>query len=123
MAEWFLSLWENVAFLPVGFVKRRKNRLRLREFSYFEILKKMFVRYSTYILKSEKNGTHYYGHSQNLEKRLNDHNNGRVRSTKAHRPWKIIYVEEFSLRSEAREREFFFKSLEGYNYLKQRKII
>ena len=123
MAEWFLSLWENAAVLCDGFVKRRKNRLRLREFSYFEILKKMFVRYSAYILKSEKNGKHYYGHSQNLEKRLKDHNNGRVRSTKAYRPWKVIYAEKFLLRSEAREREFFFKSLDGHQYLKRRKII
>jgi putative endonuclease len=76
-----------------------------------------------YILKSEVLNRHYYGHSENIQKRLNEHNKGKVRSTKPYRPWKVIYSEEFMTKSEAYKREMFFKSIDGYNYLKSEKII
>ena len=79
--------------------------------------------YYTYILKSESHGTYYYGSTQNLKKRLIEHNNGRVRYTKGRRPWKLHYFEEFATRSEASKREYFFKSIAGYNFLKEQKII
>ncbi|WP_350097571.1 GIY-YIG nuclease family protein [Imperialibacter sp.] len=61
----------------------------------------------TYILKSEVDQTHYYGHSNNLLERLKKHNGGKVRSTKAKRPWRILYYEEFETKSEAYKREMF----------------
>ncbi|WP_339815524.1 GIY-YIG nuclease family protein [uncultured Imperialibacter sp.] len=77
----------------------------------------------TYILKSEVDQTHYYGHSSNLLERLKKHNGGKVRSTKAKRPWKILYYEEFETKSEAYKREMFFKSIDGYRFLKDKGII
>ena len=71
-----------------------------------------------YILKSELDGSHYYGHCEDFEKRLKRHNAGKVRSTKAKRPWKLHYFEEFQTQSEAYKREMFFKSIEGYQFLK-----
>ncbi|MCC5908500.1 MAG: GIY-YIG nuclease family protein [Balneolaceae bacterium] len=79
--------------------------------------------YFVYILRSQSTHRHYYGHSGNLEERLKDHNSGKVRSTKGGRPWELIYHEEFETKSEAFRRELFFKSIEGYRFLKQRKII
>ena len=79
--------------------------------------------YKTYILQSVKDGSFYYGHSKNLDKRLIDHNNGRVRSTKARRPWKVYYFEEFETKSQVYRREFFFKSIEGYKFLRESEII
>ncbi|MFY0654047.1 MAG: GIY-YIG nuclease family protein [Cyclobacteriaceae bacterium] len=76
-----------------------------------------------YVLKSQVSGRHYYGHSKDLDARLKSHNGGKVRSTKAHRPWEMIYYEEFKSKSEAYKREMFFKSIDGYNYLKERGII
>jgi putative endonuclease len=76
--------------------------------------------YYCYILKSLLTGTYYYGHSHNVEERLKRHNAGKVRSTKGRRPWKIIHVECFETKAEAFRREFFFKSIEGYRYLKGR---
>jgi len=55
--------------------------------------------------------------------RLKAHNTGKVKFTKGHRPWEIIYTEEFASRSEARKRELFFKSIDGYKWLKEKKII
>jgi putative endonuclease len=80
-------------------------------------------RFITYILKSEVDGTYYYGHSVNLKQRLKRHNAGNVRSTKSKRPWKIHYLEEFESKSLAYKRELFFKTIDGYKFLKNNKII
>ncbi len=77
----------------------------------------------TYILRSLRFNRHYIGHTENLTKRLESHNRGKVRSTKAYRPWEIIYYETFTTRSEAYQREKFFKTLEGRIWLKQRGIL
>lgn len=61
--------------------------------------------YYVYILKSLTDKKFYTGCTANLEKRLKQHNSGRVRSTKARRPLELIYWEEFATRSEAMKRE------------------
>ena len=80
-------------------------------------------KYYTYILKSKTHGTYYYGSCQDPQKRLKEHNAGKVRYTKGRKPWEIIYTEGYSTRSEAMKRERYFKSVEGYRYLKDKKII
>jgi putative endonuclease len=77
----------------------------------------------TYILISQTHGTYYYGHTSNLNNRLIEHNRGYVRYTSGRRPWIIHYFEEYNTKSEAAKREYFFKSIEGYKYLKENKII
>jgi putative endonuclease len=79
--------------------------------------------YFTYILKSEYDGTYYYGSTKDLKERLKAHNSGKSRYTKGRRPWKLHYFEEFESRSEAVKREAFFKSVEGYIFLKEKNII
>ena len=76
--------------------------------------------YYVYILKSESKGLLYKGISVDPEKRLVDHNSGRNKSTKGHRPWKLVYTEKFQTRREAREREKYFKSGIGREYLKKK---
>jgi len=75
-----------------------------------------------YILLSLKNGKYYYGSTQDLEERIKKHNGGKVKSTKPFRPWKIHYFEKFGTSSEAFKREMFFKSVEGYIWLKENNI-
>jgi putative endonuclease len=77
----------------------------------------------TYILLNGKKNKYYYGSTGNLNDRLKEHNNGKVKFTKAFRPWNIIYFEEYLTRSEAYRRELYFKSIEGRNWLKSNKII
>ncbi len=84
------------------------------------VIVKMFF---AYILKSEVDGSHYYGHSKEVNLRLKRHNRGAVRSTKSKRPWEIHYIESFPTRSEAYRRELYFKSIDGYNFLKSKGII
>ena len=76
-----------------------------------------------YILRSLKNGRFYYGSTEDLPKRLARHNAGKVRSTKAYRPWVVHYAEQIETKGEAYRRELFFKSLDGYHWLKEQGII
>lgn len=80
------------------------------------------MKYYAYILKSEKTGTYYYGSTSDLQARLKYHNAGRVKSTKSKRPWVIHYFEEYETHGEALRQERFFKSIEGYLFLKQNGI-
>jgi putative endonuclease len=80
----------------------------------------MFI---AYILRSEKDNTYYYGSTNDLTNRIKYHNSGKVRYTKGHLPYKLHYSESFESRSEAMAREKFFKSIDGYNWLKKEKII
>jgi len=76
-----------------------------------------------YILRSLKDGRFYYGSTEDLDYRLKAHNAGKVRSTKSRRPLVLHYHEEFKTKQEARKRELFFKSIGGYKWLKQKKIL
>ena len=66
--------------------------------------------YIVYILKSELHDRYYIGHSNDVKKRFERHNKGYVKSTKPFRPWKIIYTEEYSSKSDAYRREMEIKS-------------
>lgn len=70
-----------------------------------------------YILQSEKNGKFYVGSTENLEKRLQDHNWSRTPSTKSGIPWKMVYNEVFQSRGEAMRRENEIKSKKSRKYL------
>ena len=65
--------------------------------------------YYFYILDcSDK--TRYYGHSDNLSRRLKEHSKGKVYSTRNKRPVELIYYQECNSRSEAFKREMQFKN-------------
>lgn len=63
-----------------------------------------------YMLKSLKDGKFYIGCTSDLKKRLKQHNSGMVRSTKARRPFELVYWEPLGTRSEAMKRERQLKS-------------
>ncbi|HZK06920.1 MAG TPA: GIY-YIG nuclease family protein [Bacteroidales bacterium] len=48
-----------------------------------------------YILQSEKNGRFYVGSSDNLNRRILEHNSGQTKSTKTGKPWKILFSFDF----------------------------
>lgn len=62
-----------------------------------------------YILKSTKFNRNYTGVTENIDKRLKSHNDGKVRSTKTWRPWFVVYTEEYTTLGEAKKREWFLK--------------
>jgi putative endonuclease len=55
----------------------------------------------TYILRSTSTGRYYIGHTENLTKRIFEHNNNRTVSIKNRGPWDLFHSEEFVTRSEA----------------------
>ena len=66
--------------------------------------------YYVYILRSLVNNRYYIGCTNDLESRLAKHNQGYVQSTKAYRPWEMIYQEIYGTLGEARRRERELKS-------------
>ena len=57
--------------------------------------------YFTYIIQSNKNNTWYYGSTDNLDRRLYEHNAGQNKSTKNKGAWKLILKRPFESRLEA----------------------
>ena len=68
------------------------------------------IKYYVYILKSKKDNNFYTGFTSNIRKRLEDHNNGKVRSTRSRRPFTLEYLEEAVSRDRAIKRERYFKA-------------
>ncbi|MBU1617605.1 MAG: GIY-YIG nuclease family protein [Candidatus Margulisbacteria bacterium] len=62
-----------------------------------------------YVLKSQKDNNLYIGSTNNLERRLSEHNQGKVFSTKSRTPFEIIYYEAYKAESDARKREHNLK--------------
>ena len=79
--------------------------------------------YFIYVLKSELTGSSYVGHTSDLEKRLIEHNNNKSLSTRGKKPWRLVYKEEYTTRSEAASREKYFKSIKGRLELKAKGIL
>lgn len=71
-----------------------------------------------YILYSKNHIKTYTGISNDLQRRINEHNAGRSKFTKKFMPWKLIYSECLSNRQQAREREKYFKSAAGRKKIK-----
>jgi len=70
--------------------------------------------YFVYILQSLRNSKLYVGHTNNLPRRLYDHNNGwGSKFTRQNSPWKLVYSEEQPDRISATRREKFLKSTKG----------
>ncbi len=63
-----------------------------------------------YILKSVNTSRYYIGCTDDLERRLREHNNGKSASTKAFRPWQLAHSEYFKTLAEARQRERYLKA-------------
>ncbi|MBI3952433.1 MAG: GIY-YIG nuclease family protein [Candidatus Doudnabacteria bacterium] len=75
--------------------------------------------YYVYLLLSEKDKRTYCGSTDNLARRLGEHNSGKNISTRNRRPLKLIYTESFDDLTSARFREKYFKSRSGRRELKR----
>ena len=65
----------------------------------------------TYMVKC-KDGTLYTGWTNNLEKRLMDHNAGKgAKYTKSRRPVELVYHEFYETKEEAMRREYAIKRM------------
>ncbi len=73
----------------------------------------------TYVLRSLRDNKTYVGSSTNLDRRISEHNAGKVKATKNRRPLKLIYSEKFSDLNTARRRERFLKTTSGRRELRK----
>ena len=65
--------------------------------------------FALYILKSLKDDNLYIGSTNNLKRRLVEHNSGKVFSTKLRKPFELVYCELYKSASDARKREHSLK--------------
>jgi putative endonuclease len=66
-----------------------------------------------YILKSQVRDRYYIGSSEDVERRVREHNGSRARWTGRYQPWELLHKEEFDTRGEAVKREHFLKRCKG----------
>lgn len=74
-----------------------------------------------YVLKSNKKQWFYVGSTNNLVRRLSEHDQGKVRSTKGYRPFELVFIREFENEAQARAYEKKLKDCrrEKENLLRQ----
>ena len=69
---------------------------------------------------SLKDGNNYTGYTENLRSRFEQHQAGKVDSTKHRRPLKLIYFEGCLNQEDAIKREKYLKTHYGKMFLKKR---
>jgi len=77
-------------------------------------------KYYVYVLQSKADGKFYTGFTSDLDRRVEEHNSGRVYSTKRRIPLKIVYFEFCLNIDDAIHREKYLKTTYGKRYLKNR---
>lgn len=80
---------------------------------------KISKHFYVYVLLSQSDGNFYIGFTQDIHKRLEQHNRGENKSTAPRTPFKLIYFEYHLSREDALRRESYFKTSSGKRSLKQ----
>jgi len=75
--------------------------------------------YYAYVLLSKRDDGSYVGFSDDLKRRLREHNRGMVSSTHNRRPLTLVYFEGYRDKIKAMRREKYLKTGWGRNYLKK----
>ena len=65
--------------------------------------------FTVYILQSQSLNRYYVGYTNDLERRLTEHNRKKGKYTDSGIPWQLVYHETYSTKTEAMEREKFIK--------------
>lgn len=74
-----------------------------------------------YCLQSNKDKDQlYFGYTNDLKRRLIEHNTGQNTSTKRYMPWKVIYYEACISEVDAKRRETYLKTSMGRRMFKRR---
>jgi len=65
--------------------------------------------FTLYVLYSESFDRFYVGYTNDLGRRLSEHNRKKGKFTDAGIPWKLVYSETFNTKKQALDRERFIK--------------
>ena len=72
--------------------------------------------YYVYILESEKDKSRYYGVSEDLKRRFQEHNSGSAKYSNTKRPYKLIWYSAFLDKQKAYDFEKHLKSSSGHAF-------
>ena len=73
--------------------------------------------FCVYILQSQQDRSYYVGQTDNIERRLEEHNRSKNIYTKGKAPWNLVYKEFYNTRSDAMQREIEIKRKKRKTYL------
>jgi putative endonuclease len=73
--------------------------------------------FTVYILYSELLDKYYVGYTNNLDRRISEHNRKKGKYTDQGIPWLIVYTESYPNRQSAKARESFIKSKKSKVYI------
>ncbi len=106
------------SFAPLWERRRASAGKRVPSFGWQAIVfDSMFY---TYILESAlKAGEFYRGHTDDLKRRLSEHNAGKCPHTSKYKPWKVKFYAAFETENLAREFEVYLKSGSGHAFAKK----
>lgn len=74
--------------------------------------------YYTYIIESLSNFHWYIGHSNDLQRRLTEHNSDQNKSTRGKGPWKLIFLRTFDNNLDANRFELKLKKLRNKKFIR-----
>lgn len=94
--------------------------MKITRFEDLQCLAPLDNFYFVYVLRSEKDNNFYTGYSENLHKRIEKHDTGRVESTIYRGPFKLVYYEACLNKKDALKRERYLKTAWGKRYIKSR---
>ena len=77
------------------------------------------MKYYVYAIASQIHNYIYVGLTNNINRRVGQHNKGKERTTRIYRPFELIYSENLPSRIAARQREKYLKSGSGKEFLKK----
>lgn len=76
--------------------------------------------YYVYVLRSQTDKYFYTGYTSHLPSRVEDHNSGKVNSTRRRTPLDLVYWEGCLNQNDALRREKYLKTAWGKRYIKNR---
>jgi len=98
--QWLACLpaGRDIRFFTLRVTTRQGGILTVREIMFY-----------TYVVKSERDGTTYIGSTEDLIRRVREHNNGKTKSIRHKLPVKLVYYEAYEKKTQARKREIELK--------------
>jgi len=73
-----------------------------------------------YILLSRKDHKHYIGSTNDMGRRVSEHNSGGVEATRYRRPLELVSYIAVNTEQQARELESYLKTGSGFAFIKKR---
>ena len=75
--------------------------------------------YTLYILHSKSINRYYVGYTNDIDRRISEHNRIKGKYTDAGLPWILVYTESYDSKKEAMKREKFIKSMKSKQFISE----